>query len=498
MGTPTSRLPAAWVSHVQRESIPQSLVALCRRLPAGLGLRVAVPSVEEVPPAWVRRLVKLTLLVPALALECREAADGPHVEIERRSPPVEVSPVALDPKSATDIEATLLDALSRLLSSAELADIAHEMAGKEVMLGSLQEITRSMLATTDVDRALYAMLSGITAGQGLGFNRAAVFSYDASRRVFVGQKAIGPYDEAEAHRIWEDIERQGKSIGDLIEDYTEQNFDSRFSQFVRTLSIDLEESAQLRALVSHDRAMLLEPSPDLHPTFRALGVRGAFALAGIFARGRLLGLAFADNAFSGRAIGPDRLSSFEFYIEQTALVWENLELLSRIEAQALSDPLTGLSNRRAFETELTTALTACEGAGQPCSLWLLDVDHFKAHNDEGGHDAGDELLLTLGRLLRETARSGEVTARLGGDEFAVLLPSVAKPVARARALAFGAAAESAGVRISIGGASFPDDAATPVTLLKAADTQLYEAKRAGRLRAAFPGASPESYSPPGR
>lgn len=90
------------------------------------------------------------------------------------------------------------------------------------------------------------------------------------------------------------------------------------------------------------------------------------------------------------------------------------------EAEALSDPLTGLSNRRAWERFLINEESRCRRYGHPACVFSVDLDHLKETNDKQGHAAGDALIQTAGRVIRETVRREDVVARLGGDEFAVL------------------------------------------------------------------------------
>ena len=147
---------------------------------------------------------------------------------------------------------------------------------------------------------------------------------------------------------------------------------------------------------------------------------------------------------------------------------------------AFRDPLTDLANRRAFEDalrSLTEAPADVDGA-----ILTIDVDAFKAVNDQRGHAVGDRVLRAIGHAIRSAVRPGDLPARIGGDEFAVLLPRTAVAVAadvgdRIRA------AVSAGteppVSISVGVAPLSAD---PRAALLAADTALYEAKAGGRDR----------------
>lgn len=162
----------------------------------------------------------------------------------------------------------------------------------------------------------------------------------------------------------------------------------------------------------------------------------------------------------------------------------------RLQRLATTDPLTGLAIRRLFDLRLAEATARARG-GRTASLVLVDVDHFKAVNDRFGHPAGDEVLRTLGRLLRESVRGRDLAARLGGEEFALLLHGTSPEgavVAADRIRARLAALEiilpdgtPLGVTASFGVASI-EAATSPSAVVAAADRALYEAKHGGRNR----------------
>jgi diguanylate cyclase (GGDEF)-like protein/PAS domain S-box-containing protein len=103
------------------------------------------------------------------------------------------------------------------------------------------------------------------------------------------------------------------------------------------------------------------------------------------------------------------------------------EAQEQLRAQALFDPLTGLANRAFFHEQLEHALSLRKEDGAVTALVYLDLDEFKAVNDQHGHTVGDEVLATLGSRLKSLVRAGDSVARLGGDEFAILLASVTDP-----------------------------------------------------------------------
>jgi diguanylate cyclase (GGDEF)-like protein len=98
-------------------------------------------------------------------------------------------------------------------------------------------------------------------------------------------------------------------------------------------------------------------------------------------------------------------------------------LNTQLQAQATTDPLTGLYNRLALAQQLNQAVAQAERSGSMLSLLFIDVDQFKSYNDTFGHLAGDEALLRLAEIIRETAREADAVARYGGEEFVVVLPA---------------------------------------------------------------------------
>ncbi len=181
-----------------------------------------------------------------------------------------------------------------------------------------------------------------------------------------------------------------------------------------------------------------------------------------------------------------REQSQQIIEQQRKLEEANLQLHSL----ATHDGLTKLKNHRAFKEKLDEELERTARYGQPLSLLLLDVDSFKQYNDSFGHPAGDEVLITLARLLRENSRGADFAARYGGEEFAVLLPNTDKQWALFMAERLRTAIESApwphrAVTASFGAATFEEtthqhDAGA--ALIKAADKALYQSKRTGRNR----------------
>jgi diguanylate cyclase (GGDEF)-like protein len=169
------------------------------------------------------------------------------------------------------------------------------------------------------------------------------------------------------------------------------------------------------------------------------------------------------------------------------------EQFESLMAQACTDALTGVPNRRAFNDALERQVAASQRTGASFSVIFIDADHFKAINDRHGHAGGDFVLRRLAEVLEATFRKMDLVARIGGEEFAVLLPSTS---------GFGACRAAEHARLAVASHEFNDeDARIHVTvslgvaaadpgddanaLLRRADQALYAAKQAGRNRTYF-------------
>lgn len=167
-------------------------------------------------------------------------------------------------------------------------------------------------------------------------------------------------------------------------------------------------------------------------------------------------------------------------------------LQDRLKELANTDSLTRLSNRRRLFEALNREHERSQRSGQPCSLVMVDADHFKSVNDTYGHHLGDEVLVTIADHLRESMRIYDLAARFGGEEFALLMPETDLDQAAAIAerlrlsietIEFSDELKPLKLTISAGVATFPGPGVKTVDdLIRMADHALYRAKDAGRNR----------------
>ena len=198
------------------------------------------------------------------------------------------------------------------------------------------------------------------------------------------------------------------------------------------------------------------------------------------------------------AIGCDRTEEKELIDQMTVLI-EDLhreiarrsELSKRLEELAITDGLTGLSNRRRFDDALLSEWRRAQRYGDHFALLLVDLDHFKEVNDRLGHQAGDEVLARVARVLRTEVRTEDIVARYGGDEMVVIALGAdalrARDLGERLRLKVAAAPLPAGmppitVSIGVAATSGPSGPSTMEELLARADSALYRAKEKGRNR----------------
>ncbi len=187
--------------------------------------------------------------------------------------------------------------------------------------------------------------------------------------------------------------------------------------------------------------------------------------------------------------------------ELAARIAERAEYEQRLEAYQLrlegineslsadiqTDKLTGISNRRHFDEEISEEFDRADRRGRPLSILLLDVDKFKAFNDSFGHAAGDKTLKRVAKVLSESKRPSDFVARYGGEEFVVLLPNTSEEGAAILAERIRKAIQNFGwdlrpVTVSIGVATYNGGDRTVQQLLEVADEALYSSKSSGRNR----------------
>jgi diguanylate cyclase (GGDEF)-like protein len=227
----------------------------------------------------------------------------------------------------------------------------------------------------------------------------------------------------------------------------------------------------------------------------------------ILDKGRLSAILYMENNLAANVFTPERLELLGIIASQAAISLENARLFSL----ATTDGLTQLLVPRYFQLLLENEIERSRRFDRPLSLVMIDIDNFKQFNDDYGHLLGDEALKAVALLLRDNLRSIDIAARYGGEEFVLILPEtnneqaliVAEKVRRCiEGLRIAHHHEQLRVTVSLGIATFPDQALEKKSLIASADDALYTSKRNGKNRISvgrkmdfLPGAPAEKKGP---
>lgn len=237
----------------------------------------------------------------------------------------------------------------------------------------------------------------------------------------------------------------------------------------------------------------LETSPLFHIK-GAGGAKGRGSLLSIPMRhgGELLGVLNFEREQKADFFG-DEIEFFTAVADQAAMAVQNARLHAQTVALSVTDPLTGIPNRRYLFDQLDSEIQRANRFGTTFSMLMIDIDHFKHLNDMAGHRAGDEVLKEVSSILKSNVRRVDTLARYGGEEFVILLSQVGREEALEVAeklrrsvqdapLEHGSLQPTGRVTISIGVATLPSDATDRDLLVDCSDSALYASKRGGRNR----------------
>lgn len=354
----------------------------------------------------------------------------------------------------------------------------------------LHEVSNLLHGSLEVEAACYAVLTGVTAGVGLGFNRAMLFQTSrADPSVLEGTMAVGPADEAEKDRVWKQIEAGQDDLRTLYQaGLVARDAHAPIDRQVRAVRLRADGGSLLSRSMREGRLVHGEVSEDSLDGLLDLDTGIAAPLKG--AEG-VVGVLYADNRFTGQRCSPEVAQVFGLVADHAGRAVENARRFEREARAARTDALTGLGHHGALMERLALAVAEARASGRALSLVMIDLDNFKGVNDRLGHLAGDALLAGLAERLRAHLRAGELAFRYGGEEFSLVLPAVDAVAANAiaervrRAVAdepFTVAdGQSLRVTCSLGVVRLAPEMSV-LALVDAADQALLDAKRSGKNR----------------
>lgn len=305
------------------------------------------------------------------------------------------------------------------LDPGRLDELERENDSLRRAISLLHQIANLVRGSLELEPTCYAVLTGVTAGVGLGLNRAMLFLVDEhDRSALSGVASVGPSDAAEADRVWKSIESDAPDLDGLYRAGLRQRANpGPLDRRVRAIRVPVDCDSPIslalrRATTVRDGTDDLEGLLHL-PTAVAAPLR---------ARDSVQGVLYADNRFTGRRLEPLAELVFSMVADHAGRAIASAHHYERIARQARTDALTGLGHHGAMMEAVAEAAAHARSSGMPLGLAMIDLDDFKKVNDTLGHRAGDALLAGVAARLRAGVRASETPFRYGGEEFAVLLP----------------------------------------------------------------------------
>jgi diguanylate cyclase (GGDEF)-like protein len=372
----------------------------------------------------------------------------------------------------------------------------HMLVEQSKHLQVFREVSTTMQRTLQQDLLLKVILTSVTAGHGLGFNRAMIFLFTSESRSLKGIVGVGPMDVQKGYEVWEKITEDKLKLQDLIEHNFDSNFtDPELNDILQTLELPFNEHDIFGKSLTSQKPVIVEQIDRtdrsqalIHDLFRA----EQFAVIPLINQGKNIGILLIDNIVNKRAITVMDTESILPLANQAAIALDHASLYEQIEEMALKDGLTGLLNQRAFQTILSEHFPHADNQQIPLSLIIFDIDFFKVFNDRNGHLLGNEVLMKLGSVISGALRPKDYSFRFGGEEFVILLPETSLEEAENTAEMIREIVESTAfpgeetqpcgtLTVSVGAACTDHPSIVSKNdLIDAADKALYQAKNSGK------------------
>ena len=365
---------------------------------------------------------------------------------------------------------------------------AYEKAQAELTM--LYEIGNAMHTTLNLEEILYIILTSVTSHLGLSFNRAMLFLVNEKENQLEGKMGIGSDSTEDASAVWSHIEKHKLGFEELIETHSQLEHlrKSQLNKTVKSIKLPIAESSGVMALTVMEGMPFTITTKEAKEKIKTELIKQLnleeFVTVPLKARDKVIGIIVADNLFTKKPINNDDIRMLTTFANQAGLAIENSRLYERTVVLSNSDSLTGLWHHGYFQYLLGEEIKRVALRKESFTMLMIDIDDFKKFNDSRGHQAGDAILRTISSIFKEISRRIDMVARYGGEEFAIILPGTKKEEALVLAERLRKSVETnpamKDITISIGAASFPEDAEGKEALISKADKALYKAKRSGK------------------
>lgn len=378
-------------------------------------------------------------------------------------------------------------------------DLKHHIERMEWEFSMLYEVSNAMRTTLKLDQVFYIILTGLTAHEGLGFNRAMLFLVNAKENMLEGVMGIGPHSAEEAGKIWHSLSQSEMTLDDFVSAYDtfKRDPESKLNTIVKGMKIPLREDMGVLALTILEgmpfEITTEEAKKKVDPDIIRMLNTNFFVTVPLKAKDRVLGAILVDNVFNKKPITKNDVRMLTMFANHAGLAIENSRLYEETVYLSNIDWLTKLWNYGRFQQVLSLEIEKAKIHSVTLSLVMIDVDNFKNFNDTHGHLKGDEALRNIASILQGKSRRWDTVARYGGEEFTIIMPNTSKDNARLFAERLrneiekfyaedSAISPDKRLTISAGIADYPEDAVTKDSLISTADTALYQAKHSGKNR----------------
>jgi len=259
--------------------------------------------------------------------------------------------------------------------------------------------------------------------------------------------------------------------------------------FLRQTEVDADSDRMLAVLAREKKPILVSPisSDARFDKLRHFSME-SFLFIPFVIQDRVIGF-LCSYSRKKDFLDQEKFLNFEIFFNQMAIGLQKSLLYEEVQKLSITDGLTKLYSHRHFKQRLEEEVGLATRYSSPLSLLILDIDHFKIYNDTYGHVAGDHVLMQVADILKKEAAAIHLVARYGGEEMVLIAPETIKEKAvelaerirlKIAEHSFAVGQATTSVTVSIGVASFPEDAETSTDLISRADQALYAGKNRGR------------------